>query len=648
MGALNPLFLAAAVAVGVPLFLHLFQRHRSRRLSFPAIRYLERTEREHARRIRFRQLLLLFLRVAILLLVVLAGARLFLRGRGAAHPPTALAVVLDNSMSSGRVVGARRVLDELKERARTSVAEAGPDDRIWILRAGEPWSTVAPLSPARAMARVDETEVSAARGDLSATLARAAGLVSSAGLEAREIHLLSDLQATAFPGEEVAVPPGIPVVVWRPETPPEPNRALARVLVGGGLAPLVGQRTQVTVAALPGPDSAELAVRLVMGGRVRGATTVPAGSQASIPVPAVSEGWVTGWVESDPDALRADDRRAFAFRARPAPRVAVGGEPGPFLDEALGVLLEADRVIRAGAGAASDLLVSAEGEALAAAGDGGALVVPPADPALLPALNRRLAAAGIPWRYGRGSEGGAAPLAGTDLPEPLDGVEVRRWYRMELAGAPPAPPRTLARVAGDPWAVEGTTASGLRYLLLASPLDDAASTLPVSAEMVRFVDWAAGSWAAVGGGPVERTAGESLAAPREARSVVRPDGRRVPVDRTRSVRETDQVGLYTFLDADSAVVSVAAVNPPPPESELAPLSRGELDGLLGGGPVVVDRPERWAGAVFRTRQGPELWLPLLAAAGLLLLVESLVASAGLRTSHRARPSPTPSRTRGAV
>jgi hypothetical protein len=219
---------------------------------------------------------------------------------------------------------------------------------------------------------------------------------------------------------------------------------------------------------------------------------------------------------------------------------------------------------------------------------------------------------------------------------------------MELAGAPPAPPRTLARVAGDPWAVEGTTASGLRYLLLASPLDDAATTLPVSAEMVRFVDWAAGSWAAVGGGPVERTAGESLAAPREARSVVRPDGRRVPVDRTRSVRETDQAGLYTFLDADSAVVSVAAVNPPPSESELTPVSAADLEQRIGGDRVLVDRPERWAGAVFRTRQGPELWLPLLAAAGLLLLIESLVAAAGLRPARRARPSPASSETRGAV
>lgn len=636
MGALNPIFLAAAVAVGVPLFLHLFQRHRARRLSFPALRYLERTEREHARQIRFRQLLLLFLRMAILLLLVLAGARLFVRGRGAAHPPTALAVVLDNSASSGRVVGERRVLDQLKELALATLEDAGPDDRIWVLRAGEPWSTAAPLPPSAARVRVEDTEVSAARGDLSAALTRAAELVATSDREAREVHLLSDLQGTAFAaGQDAAVPGDLDVVVWRAPGPEAPNRALVGVLVGGGLPPLVDQRTDVTVATQAGPDSVELAVRLVVDGRIRGATTVPAGSQASIPLPAVPAGWVEGWVEMDPDDLGLDDRRAFAFRARPAPTLAVRGVPGDFVGQAVEVLREAGRVATPAGGRAPDLLLAVEGQGLDAAGSGGAvLVLPPTDAAVLPALNRRLAEAGIPWRYARGTDGGEAPLAGLDLPEPLQEVRARRWYALALDGTPATPPNTLAQVAGRPWAVEGETASGLRYLLLASPLDEASTTLPVSAEMVRFVDWAAGAWAAVGGGPVERPAGEPLTAPRDARSVLLPDGTLVPVDGTRTVRGTDQVGHYTFLDADSAVVSVTAVNPVPAESALEPLEEDALEGRIGGRLTVVERADRWDRAVFRARRGPELWFPLLLAAAVLLLAESLVAASG--TSGRRR------------
>ena len=112
MGFLNPLFLLAGLAVAVPLLLHLVHRHESRRLAFPALRYLQRTERQHARQIRLRQLLLLLLRVAAILLIVAAGSRLFLRGRGSVHDPTAVVIVLDNSMSSGLVRRAVRICCE--------------------------------------------------------------------------------------------------------------------------------------------------------------------------------------------------------------------------------------------------------------------------------------------------------------------------------------------------------------------------------------------------------------------------------------------------------------------------------------------------------------------------------------------------------
>ncbi|MBW3536099.1 MAG: VWA domain-containing protein, partial [Gemmatimonadetes bacterium] len=193
MGFLSPLVLLAALAVAVPLFLHLVQRHESRRVAFPALRYLLRTERDHARRIRFRQLLLLLLRVAVMLLLVLAGARLFLRGAGGAHEPTALAIVLDNSLSASRVQGEERVLDRLKALAERTLDLAGPDDRVWVVRAGEPWDVVTPGDAVAARRRVRETEVSAAASDLPAAVARAAALVRDAGLTASEVQVLSDL-----------------------------------------------------------------------------------------------------------------------------------------------------------------------------------------------------------------------------------------------------------------------------------------------------------------------------------------------------------------------------------------------------------------------------------------------------------------------
>jgi hypothetical protein len=113
-----------------------------------------------------------------------------------------------------------------------------------------------------------------------------------------------------------------------------------------------------------------------------------------------------------------------------------------------------------------------------------------------------------------------------------------------------------------------------------------------------------------------------------------PSGREAEVDGTRAVRATSEAGFYTFLRADS-VVWVAAVNPPPSESDLAALDPSTLEDAVGDG-LRVTRARDWSGAIFRVRQGPELWWPLLLLAVLLLLTESWVAASGRGARARAR------------
>ena len=636
MGALNPLFLLAGVAVGVPIFLHLFQRHQVRRVSFPALRYLERTEREHAKQIRLRQLLLLLARVAVLIFVVGAGARLLFLGRGASHPPTAVVVIIDNSMSSGLIVGEVRVLDRLKALANRTFDAASDEDRFWIIRAGEPWLPAIPGTAAEARVAVGEAAATEAAGDLSSALERATRLLGSSELTQREVHLISDMQRSAFtlPGRRPAS--DVPVVAWLAREQPSVNRALTGVVVGGGLPPLEGQRTEVTVSSLDpvsDSDTARVPVRLVVNQRIRGAATLPPGAQATITVPPSGTGWIQGYADADPDDLRADDRRFFAYRSRRAPTVSVRGTPGVFVAEALAVLEGAGRV-RAMAPGSVDLLVAQDGIGLdERSSDGSVLIIPPDDPTLLPALNRRLADAGIPWRFEARVERGETPLSGSAVPDPLQGVRVRDWFDLRLVGEPAGPPRALAEVEGRPWAVEGTDADGRRYLVLASSMESGATSLPVSTGMLRFIDWAASEWAGAGGGMGELTVGDQLPAPGDATHVRFPGGEVYEVDGTRTIRGTGEAGFYTFLAADTAV-SIVALNPPGAESRLARLGSDDLDDAIGEGVIEVDQPEEWDRAIYHARQGPELWWPFLLAVVALLMVEALIATSGRSAEHR--------------
>ena len=628
MGFLNPLFLFAGLAIGVPIFLHLFHRQKTRRLSFPALRYLERTEREHAREIRIRQLLLLLIRIMILLFLVGAGARLFIEGRGSSHPPTAVVLIVDNSMSSALVYGESRVLDELKEIAVTTLEASSAEDQFWVLRAGEPWLPSFPGGASEARAILEDMETSDARGDLAGSLERAAGILRTAPFEHREIHLISDLQASAFPARGESPAGDIPVVVWSSRENLVQNRAITRVSVGGGLPPLEGDKTEITVYALENPnDTTPLSIRLIVNEQIRGVTQVPPGSASATTLAANASGWIRGYVDADPDALRTDDRRYFAYRSRPAPRVATTGDIGLFAAEAISVLESADR-LRSVSPSEAEVLITGMGVSLDVLRLGAAgLVTPPADPTLLPGLNRRLANEGIPWRYSARPRTGSAILEGRDLPNPLENIRVERWYDLELSNDLETPSRTLAEVSNDPWALQGTDLRGRPYLLVASALDVSSTSLPVSTGMVRFIDWVVNEWTGTGMGQTDYEAGDELSAPRGATHVRFPYGEEFEIDGTRVVRGTNEVGFYDFLNSDT-LIDVVALNSPITESRLEKLSPEDILAHIGERARPVSDRTEWSREVFGQRQGPELWWPLILVTILLLVIESLVASAG--------------------
>src|SRR5437870_717663 len=119
---LSPLALIGLAAALVPPLLHLFQRREPPVVEFPALRYLQETKRDAQRTVRLQHLLLMILRMLAVILLVLAAARPVVPGGvGARHEPTALVLIVDNSLSSGAVQGGTRVLDNLALRARETL-----------------------------------------------------------------------------------------------------------------------------------------------------------------------------------------------------------------------------------------------------------------------------------------------------------------------------------------------------------------------------------------------------------------------------------------------------------------------------------------------------------------------------------------------
>ena len=61
---------------------------------------------------------------------------------------------------------------------------------------------------------------------------------------------------------------------------------------------------------------------------------------------------------------------------------------------------------------------------------------------------------------------------------------------------------------------------------------------------------------------------------------------------------------------------------------IEPIEASDLKESIGSSVIPIDRKEAWDLSVYRARQGPELWWPLLLGMLLLLIAEALIATSG--------------------
>lgn len=478
MSFIHPLALLGLAAATIPALLHLLQRRIPPELDFPAVRYLSTAERESARRLKLRHLLLLILRTALIVAIVLAAARPLVNVRGAvaggAHEPTAVVIILDNSPSSGAVVDGGVVLDRLRAAAQSSVQHTTTADRVWlmlcdgVLRGG---------TREALLATIDSTRAGWQRLDLVQAVERAARLVNAQPSPGREVHLLSDMQASAMASGRAEVPRGVRVLALAPGHGVA-NRGIATVTVSEGAAVIELSGSTADEAT---PQPVPVTIRIGTGARRRGGEitarglatpgnertgTSRAAVTVSLPAQSLAPGWWGGEAALEPDELRADDHRPFAWRVSPPARVMATAGAGSFVAAALAVLQEGRRISDG-----RDVVISG--------GDGPsgnrAVIQPPADPALVGQANRALAARGVAWHWAGGGTPGA--IASPDLAV-INGTSVARRYRLEGGSED-----VLATVNGEPWLVR----SG-NVVLLGSRLDTAWTALPATPGFVPFVD----------------------------------------------------------------------------------------------------------------------------------------------------------------
>src|SRR5215210_1447223 len=374
---LHPWVLAGLAAAAIPILLHLLARREPPTVVFPAVRYLVTTTREHQRRLKLQNWLLLCLRTLLIVLVVLAAAAPSIPETGVSgHAPSALVLIVDNSPSSSAVNQGTPTFRQLIAAARQVVARATPQDVLWLITADG-----IPRRGDRAALEelLSHLSVSPRRLDLGSAIGLANEVL---GPEPRpgEIVLLTNLQASALS----AARPTPPLTVGRPATPVSPNAGVGVLDAGSQPWSAEGGRVSIT---LVGDSGAGVPLRVRLGNRPARQALGHAGKATSVNLPGGPTGWWELSAELDPDELRADDRRVMAVRVAALARVN-WDSTGRHVAAACEVLASNHRIARG-----REVM-------LGRLGRGSSVVQPPPDPAQIGALNRALAARGVGWGYG--------------------------------------------------------------------------------------------------------------------------------------------------------------------------------------------------------------------------------------------------------
>jgi hypothetical protein len=323
MGFFSPWFLAGALAVGLPVWLHLLKKHKTTPLPFSSLMFFERRIQSSIKHRRLRYLVLFALRTALVVLIALAFAHPYVRQAAAPASRTGEVTVLaiDDSLS----MRAGNRLDQAKQMARRMVGGLRAGQRAQVLAFGARVQAMSEVTDDHAQidAAIDAIEASDARTSF-AELARSLRSIAQSIQLPLAVHLYSDMQQSGMPANfnDLRLNAAVRRAPHPLETKEAPNFAVENVVAPRRVYESRKSRVLATIAGFGNPKATR-SVSLALNHRVLETKTVeiPENGRATVEFLSleVPYGKNRGEVRIDSaDALAADDVFYFSVeRADP-------------------------------------------------------------------------------------------------------------------------------------------------------------------------------------------------------------------------------------------------------------------------------------------------------------------------------------------
>lgn len=190
MKFLYPEFLFALLALSIPVFIHLFQFRRARKVAFSNVRFLREIKEEKQSTSRLRELLILLSRLLAISFLVFAFAQPFIPNSEQAAVHQRVGIYIDNSFSMDQLTSKGRALDEAKRLAYEIVKSHKNNTEFLILTNNFREEGTRFQSVDKAGERIAAVESSSLLPETNEILGRFRREENSASL----VYLLSDFQ----------------------------------------------------------------------------------------------------------------------------------------------------------------------------------------------------------------------------------------------------------------------------------------------------------------------------------------------------------------------------------------------------------------------------------------------------------------------
>ncbi len=659
MSFVTPLFLIAAGAVAFPVIAHLVRRRRARCVPFSSLILLEASPLPLVRRRRLRDILLLALRSAMLVLLALAFARPFVPQEQLPFIPVqqSQSVVLLIDRSFSMQAGDR--LDEARSKALRYVEEAGRGDEIAIVAFSDGAFQLTELNRGTELQRrvIADLQPTFRSTDYRAPLRMAADILEHATHKQRQVVLISDFQLSGFNGsmEDVRLPDNIGLVTETVDIGGTDNlffKDLAITLHRSAEAVTMALRAQLE------PELDHPVTLQVAGMQVDRRTDAPAG-HAYFREQSVRMGYHQGSLRVDDVVLEADNTLYFTSYIAPRPVVLlVDGDPRRrnrfFLETAFELgehaaftLRQRESLTEAALRGADIVILSdlptLSTHALAVLrsfveNGGGTLfsVGPSMDPAALAvALNQLGVTTAKRFALHTAEPASSYTLGVYDDRHPGVGsvfdhaTRMRPRIRRYVAMEPDSGANVVARLNnGAPLLIESSIGAG-KVLVLSTTFSSEWNDLPLGGAYVPLLHRLATYSFDTPAATHQYMVGDVVQLPADIEwDILSPDGNIYKAD-TGYFRETDVPGHY--IAASGSVQRPFSVNIDPGESNLAARDEKEVYASIIGSRNDEARAPNEATLQMREEERKQkLWRIVILTVLGILLIESLLAGRSTR------------------